>query len=256
MSSARNIHIYLSATESVLQSVRRLSRQEEQTAHVLAMMIFLAVTIHPVHSPAWMQHSVSSVLGNVKNMKATDSAAMDVHQSARVLLVKGELWKNVESTTWSLNSVSMKSVQRSAWMLPKEASVRQTVSNMQETLIAAYGVTVLLNARRSHCGENVLLSARSLQEIPTVVQQPVQQSAATEDEKSAVLVELRNVMESLVVVRRNLTWCLELVFIWIMKISFNRVNICYLSQCAVQPVISYLSVFLIHQINHSCAPFC
>ena len=72
---------------------------------------------------------------------------------------------HLESTTWSLNSVSMKSVQRSAWMLPKEASVRQTVSNMQETLIAAYGVTVRLNARRSHCGENVLLSARSLQEM-------------------------------------------------------------------------------------------
>merc|ERR1712228_231068 len=147
---------------------------------------------------------------------------MDVHQSARVLLVKGELWKNVESTTWSLNSVSMKSVLRSAWMLPKVASVHQTVSNMQEILIAAYEVTVLLNARRNHCGENALLSARSLQEIPTVVQQPVQQSPATEEEKSAVLVELRSAMESLVVVQRNLTWCLELAFIWIMKISFNK----------------------------------
>jgi len=76
---------------------------------VLHTNLYPAVITHLVLSLARMLLAASSAQENVKSMKEIGNVAMDVHLSVKVLLARGELWKNAENTTWSLRNVSMKS---------------------------------------------------------------------------------------------------------------------------------------------------
>lgn len=214
MESVKSILTCLTATEPARQSARRHSRMKEQKAPVLSTKMCLAVTTLPVPRPARTLLTASNAPGSARDTRGTRSVAMDAPESAPVLSSKREPWKNAGSTAWSLMSVSTRSVLVSAWTRQRAESVHRTVRNTQETPGAASVVTALLSARRNHCGESVLLSARSLQATLTAVPQHVLLNVRTEGARSAALVVLQSVMASLAAALRSLTWCLELECTW------------------------------------------
>jgi len=188
MVSVKSIPTWMTATENAQQSVRRHSKMREQKVPVLSTKMCLAVTTLPVHRPARTLLTASSVPGSAKGTRETRSVAMVAPESAQVHSSKRELWKNAGSTTWSLMSVSTRSVLASAWTLPRAESVHPSVRNMQEIPSAAFVVTVLLSVRRNHCGVSVQLSVRSLLATLTAVRQHVPLNVPTGGARSAVLV--------------------------------------------------------------------
>ena len=211
---------------------------KEQKVPVLSTKMFLAVTTLPVHRPARTLQTVRSAPGSARGTRGTRSVAMVVPGSAQVHSSKRELWKNAGSTTWSLMSVSMRSVLASAWTLQRVESVHLTVRNMQETPSAAFVVTALLSARRNHCGVSVLLSARSLLATLIAVRQHVLQNVPTGGARSAVLVGLQNVMAFLGAALRSLMWCLVSGCTWRTMTSAIVVRKCFVLCINVDILIS------------------
>lgn len=185
--SAKSIRTCQNALESAQQNVRQLLKMKEPKVPVLSTKMCQVVTTPRVHRPARTPLTASSAPGSARGTKETKSAAMDAPENAKARSPKREPWKNAGNTTWSSNSVSMKSVLESVWTQQKAESALQNVRNMQETQNAASVVTALLSARRNHYGASALLNARSLLVIQTAARQLVLRNVQTGGVKSAAL---------------------------------------------------------------------